>query len=186
MKNNLRLFFAVQLHESLQITVKNLLKQLYHQPWGSKVRWVALENLHVTLRFIGDCPAEKINDLQHEVTRAIKKIKPFDIQLGQIKLFTSPRRPHVVIIDIQPNAGLFELAFAVEHGVVAAGFRAENRPFLPHLSLGRPSQHIHFSETPLPQLTENVLPINEIVLMRSDEVDNKRIYTVIEKIKLKQ
>jgi 2'-5' RNA ligase len=134
---DLRAFIAVPLADTALAAVGRATDILRERPGGDSVRWVRPEGLHVTLRFLGTIAAERTPILAHHMGRAVAGCEPFELTLGALHAFPTPRRPRVVAISVAPEEPLSELAEAVERGVVASGFEPESRPFRAHLTLGR-------------------------------------------------
>jgi len=131
-----RAFFAVDLDEAARRAASELARGLRSET-TSEVRWVRPENYHVTLRFLGEIPAERTEALAARAGAAVAPVEPFGLRLGAPRAFPSPRRPRVVVLDLEPEEPLLDLARRVEEAVVAAGFAAEKRPLRAHLTLGR-------------------------------------------------
>lgn len=182
--SQLRLFFAVQLPAHIQSALDTLLGNLHQQPWADKIRWIAPPNLHITLRFIGECPAAKLSDLIETVSSAIKNITIFSLQLKTLDLFPGKRHPRVLIVAVQANPVLAQLAHTIESAVTSLELPAEKRVFVPHLSLGRIMQHVEFSELILPEFNSTQFDVNHFVLIQSDHARNKKNYSVLEKFHL--
>lgn len=124
-----RLFIAIDLTEEIKAQLAELCSGL------PGAHWVPSEQLHLTLRFIGDTDDRLLAHLKDELTAI--RLPPFTLSLQRIGCFPSPQRPRVVWTGIQGEATLFQLATAVERVVTAAGLPAEQRPFTPHITLGR-------------------------------------------------
>ena len=105
--------------------------------WGDRVRWVPEENLHVTLRFLGEVPEEQLDGLVERVRGFTGSCAPFDCRLSALRPFPSEGRTRVIAASVAPEPPLSELHERVERGVVAAGFEAEPRRFRAHITLGR-------------------------------------------------
>ncbi len=168
-QEDVRAFFALELDAAAREAARARAQRLRALPGGDDMRWVKAENLHVTLRFLGDVAQARIEGLVEEVRERIADIAPFALRLGAVRSFPSPRRPRVVVCEIAPPEPLERLAAAVEAGVVAEGFEAETRRFRPHLTLGRvrPSgspPDVTAADTPV----SDAFPVTEIVLFRSE------------------
>lgn len=173
---NLRLFFAITLPDDVRQTLVNLTKQLRKEKWGKSVRWISPENLHITLHFIGHCETLRVALLCEEVSKMLKSIKSFLLQLGAVTLFPQHKNPHVIAVHVVPSNDLLKLAHAVGQGIIASGLEIEARKYLPHLSLGR------FLRTTPPSIAPQTHPaikqflVKEIALLHSEKIDEKRIY----------
>ena len=98
-------------------------------------RWAPPERLHVTLRFLGDTPAERIPALEDALGRI--ESPPLDLRLDGLTAFPSRRHPRVLVARIAPNDTLVALQRQVEAAVLDLGFAPEGRPFQPHVTLAR-------------------------------------------------
>lgn len=164
-----RLFWAVELPGAAGEAVAAVVRVLRERPDGDAVRWVRAENLHVTLRFLGDVAADRVPVLQESVASQVAPIAPFELALGEAHAFPSARRPRVIALVVQPPEPLEALAAAVERGVQAAGFAPEPRRFRAHLTLGRvrPRESVPDVTGPDTRVAET-LHVTEAVLFRSE------------------
>lgn len=165
----LRAFFALELAAPARAAVGALVRRLREQPGGDAVRWVREEKLHVTLCFLGDIAADRVDGLLREVAKRTPAVAPFDLELGRVHAFPSPRRFRVVALELGPLPPLQQLAAAVTDGVIAAGLPVEKRPFRAHLTLGRvrPRERpppVTAPDTPVAEATR----VTEAVLLRSE------------------
>ncbi|MDH3347077.1 MAG: RNA 2',3'-cyclic phosphodiesterase [Desulfobulbaceae bacterium] len=98
-------------------------------------RWVESEQLHLTLRFIGDVDKQQ----QVNIEDALAEIEavPFSMQLEGIGFFPLRGRPRVLWVGVAENPHLLQLQKRIESAVVRSGCVAEGRKFHPHLTLAR-------------------------------------------------
>jgi len=179
-----RAFFAVELGEHARTAAAEVARELRASPGGDAVRWVRVEGLHVTLRFLGDVETGRIPELVARVCAETSALGPFRIRLGGVHAFPSARRPNVVVLDVGPVEPLEELAEAVERGVVAAGFAPESRRFRAHLTLGRVRGRRFPSATSAMTPEEAAWDVREAVLFRSELHHSGARYTTLERIPL--
>ncbi len=132
-----RAFVAVELGAGARAAAAALVRRLRERPGAEGVRWVPEENLHVTLRFLGDVERERLPGLAAAVRAAAAPLPPFALALGPLHAFPSPRRPRVVALALVPEAPLAALAEAIEAALRARGVAPEARRFRSHLTLGR-------------------------------------------------
>lgn len=173
-----RLFLAIELSDEWKDLIADYIKKFRQEPWAKSLRWTKKENLHLTLRFIGESDEDKLASLIQHTSQIIKSIIPFSLQTNLIQFFPSPHHPRVFAITISPSADLFQLQNAMENTAQLSGFAPDTRAFLPHITLAwLTSKKINLLEKfslSLPPLT-----VNHIVLMNSEEIDRQRIYTSI-------
>ena len=111
------------------------------------VRWVKPEAIHLTLKFLGDTPSEKVGAVKDALAQAAAQVSPFTFAVSGLGCFPNTRRPRVLWVGLQdPTGALARLRDAVEAQVVPLGFPTEARPFRPHLTLGRVQRHASKSE----------------------------------------
>ena len=135
----LRAFIALEIPASLQDAIEQHTTSL-RTASGSSVRWVQPRNLHLTLKFLGDVSPSSIQFLHQMLTAEAARFPSFVIQFGGLGAFPSPKRPRVIWIGIQAPPELEALQHAVEAGSARLGYGPEERPFTPHLTVGRVRQ----------------------------------------------
>jgi len=131
-----RAFVAVELDPALREAVADLLRHLQKAVGG--VRWVDPEGVHITLKFLGEVEAGRIPPIASALETAVRPLAPFNLRLGTPGAFPDPQRPRVLWLAVEePTGALARLQRAVEEALTALGFPPEERPFTPHLTLGR-------------------------------------------------
>lgn len=134
----LRLFIAIALPAHVLTTLNDLQHGLQREPALARLRWVRPEGVHLTLKFLGAVPAERLPEIEAAVARAVVGIPPFELHLGKLGTFGSPQSPRVLWIDIAGDLDkLAKLQSQVEAQLGPLGFPAEPRRFSPHLTLAR-------------------------------------------------
>ena len=105
---------------------------------GDSVSWVKAENLHYTLRFLGEVGEDGARRAGEAAVEAAASAPAFDCALGGLGAFPNPGRARVIWIGMSTGAeSLVALAAALDRALVRRGFAAPDRPFSPHLTLGR-------------------------------------------------
>jgi 2'-5' RNA ligase len=105
------------------------------------VAWVAPGNLHLTLKFLGQVPAERIDAMVGAMTRATVDTRAFGARVCGLGAFPSATRPRVVWAGVMDGApAMIDLAGRVDRALIPLGFPPESRPFSPHVTLGRVRQ----------------------------------------------
>jgi 2'-5' RNA ligase len=174
----LRAFFAIALDPSARRAASALVRALRDRSGGEQVRWVREENLHVTLRFLGNVEADRIGTLLARVGEQTAPLAPFEIRFGAVHAFPSPRKPRVVAVELLPETSLQTLASAVERGVVAAGLPAEERAFRAHLTLGRVRPRKKAPDVTGPDTVDaDPVSVTEVVLLESELHSSGAKYT---------
>jgi len=129
----MRLFVAVDLPDE----VKQSVAALCHGLPG--VRWLPPDQLHLTLRFIGEANDTVEAAIRHGLAEIT--FPPITLSMRGVGCFPSPRRPRVLWVGLSTGEPLRLLQHAVEQAVATAGIPAEERPFSPHITLARLREH---------------------------------------------
>jgi len=131
-----RLFLAVFPPPEAQALAHDLIEQLRAPRDG--VSWVRRENLHVTLRFLGDVDADEATRAEDAAREAAKGAAPFGALLGPPGAFPSAKKARVLWLGLLEGVEpMTRLANALEAALVARGFESEGRDYTPHLTLAR-------------------------------------------------
>jgi 2'-5' RNA ligase len=134
----IRAFIAVPLPNPLLDRLSALQRQLESQIPSRSVRWVRAEGIHLTLKFLGDTPTEKLPDIKRALAAVARHAPVCTFTVGELGCFPNPHRPRVVWVGVQEPAGrLAALQDAIEEVMAPLGYPPEGRGFTPHLTLGR-------------------------------------------------
>lgn len=101
------------------------------------IAWVSEERLHLTLKFLGEQPADRASALEGALAPVAARQAPLTLAMGGLGAFPNLRAPRVVWLGVAPDARLELLQHDVEHGCAALGFALDGRAFRPHVTLGR-------------------------------------------------
>lgn len=104
---------------------------------NARVAWVKPENIHLTLKFLGEIPPKKLKETQDIFPILTQGIHPFAITLTDLGVFPSPQRPQVLWAGLSGVSELILLAQRIETELAPLGFKKERREFTAHLTLGR-------------------------------------------------
>ena len=130
----MRLFVALEIPTAVRETLAALLKSL--RALSSQPRWVRPENLHVTLKFIGEWLPEKLDGLRNALA-AVCLAEPVTLDFQGLGFFPNEKRPRVFWAGIQASPDLITLASEIDHATEKLCVPREPRPFSPHLTLAR-------------------------------------------------
>jgi len=131
-----RTFIAVFPPRETREEIGELMKRLSCA--APEAKWVKPESLHFTLRFLGNLPEERLDDLAACVAQSVEAKAPFELVLKGLGAFPSPRRPRVLWVGAGTGGDeLAALARAVESALRAERFGKADKPFSPHLTLAR-------------------------------------------------
>jgi RNA 2',3'-cyclic 3'-phosphodiesterase len=131
-----RIFVAVDVAPHIKETLAGIPDRLGTA--SRMLRWVPPDNLHLTLRFLGEITAAQAARVAEAARQAARTAAPFSVTLDGLGAFPSPRRPRVVWVGIADGADrLTALARALEEEIVHRKFPREPRSFQPHLTVAR-------------------------------------------------
>ncbi|MFQ5907007.1 MAG: RNA 2',3'-cyclic phosphodiesterase [bacterium] len=131
-----RTFIAVQISDTVRENLANLIADL--RSACADVRWVSPENLHLTLKFLGDLEEKRIDEVAQAVSRACRGFAPFAMSLQALGAFPSPKGPRVVWVGVvKGKDDLISLNESIETELEQMGFEKEKRKYSPHLTIGR-------------------------------------------------
>lgn len=132
----MRLFVAANLADQLKEALAQLQGALKAK--GGDVSWVKPENLHITLKFLGEVGEERLQEIKAAIASSVVGISSFSLSFGGLGAFPNLRSPRVIWIGVKEGGeSLSALHSHVEEAFEQIGFPREGRPFTPHLTLGR-------------------------------------------------
>ena len=133
----MRLFFAAEFAPPLREAVSDAITRarIADPPW----RWVARENIHITLKFLGETPEEVVPELVEAVSGTCALTAPFEIVVGGLGAFPNLQRPRVLFYEVITGAReLVSLAGAIDAALFEGlGIPREDRPFKAHATVAR-------------------------------------------------
>ena len=135
-----RAFIAIPLPAALQQEIHRELQPLRSRLERGLVRWVAAENIHITLKFLGDTHTEDLEKLQELLAKEVVEFAPFQVSIRDLGVYPNLSRPSVIWVGVTDNEKLFTLQKRVQAVASQIGSAPEKRRFSAHLTLGRVSR----------------------------------------------
>lgn len=142
----LRAFIAIQIPAAIQGAIQEQTSDLRRALGSALIRWVPPQNIHLTLKFLGDISPANVALLTQMLTQEAKQYPPFDIRVSGIGSYPTSRRPRVIWIGIHAPAVLASLQHGIESTSARLGYAPEYRAFSPHLTIGRVKQNVSQTE----------------------------------------
>ena len=185
----MRLFVALDIPGSVRENLAAIRENF--SPIDSKIRWVPPENLHVTLKFIGSVPEQKLQPII-EALRRVSLVDPVQLRIRGVGWIVNAKTGVMLFATVEDSKSLTALATAIDQQLEHLGFTPENRMFMPHLTLVRASRDIPASyQTALRELAEqhrqydfgSVTP-EEFHLMESKTLPSGPIYSKVQSFPL--
>ncbi|MCF6156440.1 MAG: RNA 2',3'-cyclic phosphodiesterase [Candidatus Brocadia sp.] len=185
---NVRLFVAVEITGEIRKKLAEFQDKL--KKVDADVSWVAPENLHITLKFIGAIDEEKIEAVTNIIKDSVTHIRPFDLDYRGIGTLPTEKNPRVIFADvIDPGGVLAKIHERLDNQLMALGVEHEDRNFEAHLTVGRIKTRRNVRK-----LIENLNSYNgfdfgsehvsQVVLMKSDLSPEGPIYTKLHSVDL--
>lgn len=189
----IRTFIAINLPAEVRQRLGQFQEQLRQAAPGQGVRWTGPDQIHLTLRFLGNVPEPELPRLSQALTQACQSAGPFELEAQGAGAFPDLNRPRILWVGlVGAVAALAQLQAAVLEATRGWG-ELEDRPFHPHLTLGR-------VKTPEPRLLARLgaalqrasslsfgqWQVHRVELMRSDLSPAGPRYTVLAEASLGQ
>ena len=130
----MRVFVALEIPSAVRKNLAEFLATL--RAISSEPRWVRTENLHVTLKFIGEVQAEKLGDIRAALS-AVHSGRAVALDFRGMGFFPSEKRPRVFWAGVEASTNLAGLAGDIDRALEKLDVPLEKRPFSPHLTLAR-------------------------------------------------
>lgn len=168
--NQIRAFIAIDLPPSIQESLDKQTARLRQTLGDDLVRWVPAQNMHLTLKFLGALPLSHLDFIKRMLTQSADSNSQFDLQIGGLGSFPNSKRPRVLWAGIHAPAGLPTLQKMIEDGATRLGYNKEERPFSPHLTLGRVRQGLSAQELHKVSTAFSIFQLGKIGTARVDSV----------------
>lgn len=166
----MRCFIAIDMPENIKDAIAGVVEKCSHGQKG--VRWVSVENIHLTLKFLGDIKEDLISEIEKGLASICMRHDVFNINIRGVGAFPNFKYPNVLWIGIDGSSELKEIYGDIEEFMSELGFEKEDRRFFPHLTIGRVKDRkgiepvikelYTFKDTFL-----GSIKVNEVLLMRS-------------------
>ena len=131
----MRSFIAIDLPAGLKSSISGVTHSVSGSSWG--IRWVPVENMHLTLKFLGEIKDDLIAAIEMKLMVICGRYQPLAIDIKGVGAFPNLRNPNVLWVGIGPSERLAALFAEIDAGLSEMGFERESRRFSPHLTIGR-------------------------------------------------
>ena len=178
----IRSFLAFELPVEIKEQIGTISREL--KKMALPVRWVAIDNIHLTIVFLGSVDEDIIGDIEERVNTVVKGFSAFKTKLNKVGAFPHWKRPRVIWIGLNGDIGrLSNLRNELQEELKVLGFMPEKRPFRPHLTLGRFKGPINRDEDikwicdRYRDIDSDLYQLNELILYKSDLKPDGPVYT---------
>lgn len=161
----MRTFLAVEVPQKERKVISDfVLSAAKHE---LPVKWVKFENLHITLKFLGEIDEEKKAEITPVIKDICKRHSPFTVKMEGLGCFPNPRNPRVIWIGVtQGGEELCTIADALEKELAPSGFKVESR-FHPHLTIGRVKKRCRVEDILARDIYTEPFEVTSVVLFES-------------------
>lgn len=181
----IRAFIAINLSPEIHEHINQMSLELKSRLEGVSVRWVPTENIHLTLKFLGNVSTSNLEMLKEILAKVVSNHSESDISVGGIGAFPKPQNPRVIWVGMEIPQELVALQHNIEVETARLGYSREHRPFSAHLTVGRVSrnatpQDVHAISEVLESFKVGFLGatrVHNVHLYRSDLKPSGAIYT---------
>jgi len=184
----MRAFIAIEISETIRDAIGTLIRELRQS--GDRVKWVRPENLHLTLKFLGDLSEENVPKAIDILGRCAEGVGPFQLEVKNAGGFPNLNRPRVLFVEAEDSPPMArELARRLNKQMTRAGVPREDRGFRNHITIGRVRKPM-----PMPALGKRLhelagrrfgaMTVSDVVLMQSDLRPDGPVYTPVERVAL--
>jgi len=182
-----RTFICIELSGDVRKKLAELQSTL--RQTRANIAWVKPENMHLTLKFLGNVEQSKLGAVSAAVERALKDQARFSLKVSGMGSFPNNKRPRVLWVGIEGDKQMLStIQRRIEDELVSEGFPKEDRPFSPHLTLGRvkSNENIKACIDKMNELSIDSEPfeIAEVIVMRSDLNPGGAVYSRLNTISL--
>lgn len=181
-----RVFLAIPIVSPAQSVIAAFQSRLAESL--DNLRWVRPDTLHLTLQFFGRTTEENLEKIKASMLSVGLKSKPLNVAISGLGVFPNPRRPRVLWMGFQPEEPLKELHALWAQTLIQANLPTDDRPFSPHLTIGRYRKGERGSEQQLTDLAKSApivaFTVNELVLYQSHLKPQGAEHVPIHQVKL--
>ena len=189
----IRAFIAIELDGAVKAELEKLQRRMRAEPISGVVRWVMPGSIHLTLKFLGDMESERVPHVLAAMKTACNGITPFELAVRGAGCFPNFQRPNVIWAGLIGQVQVASvLAQRIEDESARLGFDPEDRPFSPHLTLGRIAREVDPNERRqvgdmvrrIDVALSGVIRADAIYLIKSELKPTGSVYTALGQVKL--
>jgi RNA 2',3'-cyclic 3'-phosphodiesterase len=185
---DLRAFIALEMPREVAVAAGKA--RLALEVAGIRLRWVHPENIHLTLRFLGDVPEKDIPGLGQAMGEAATGVSPFSLKVKGVGVFPGMSRPSVVFMGLEGEKDRLAAFYrTLSECLVRRGIPLEKRPFQGHLTIGRVKDRIDSERfarglASCAKLSTEIFPVDALTLFKSDLMPKGPVYTPLATVRL--
>jgi len=131
----LRCFIAIEIPETIRRSIDDSITALKKS--GAEVKWVARENIHLTVQFLGETEESLIPKIKEALDKKLSPYSPFYIRICDVGCFPDRKRPRVIWVGVEESRPLMDLYKDIADAMEGFGYNQEEKAFTPHITIGR-------------------------------------------------
>ncbi len=132
-----RLFIAIQISSDIIKKITEISNYFQTQVPSDLMKWVDPANLHITIKFLGETPEKKIEQINAILLQSVEGWVPFDLSIEGLGMYPHHRQPRTLWLDVKGNGSLVAYHKNLDELLQKAGFEKDRKPYSPHLTLAR-------------------------------------------------
>lgn len=179
-----RCFIACPVNDDILAFLKKHRQLISGFQWSKAIRWTTENNIHLTLRFLGDITSKQIAAINAGLDYRFTEITEFPITILQPTAFPNLRRPSVIASPVRPSSSLSTLVNIIEDVVSSQGITAEKRPYRGHISIAWVKSAINGRDLISSAPEEISMPVEQVVFYQSELRHEGPVYTALKTFKL--
>jgi RNA 2',3'-cyclic 3'-phosphodiesterase len=186
MNQSIRAFIAFPLPELIATRIADIQERL--KSYRLPVRWVRPENVHLTLKFLGEISVSTIDGIGEVIEDTVRECSPLILYTKGLGVFPGIKKPRILWTGISGDINpLSEIQANLEINMEKKGFSKENRPFKSHLTLGRVKGDIHPEKLfdilrSFSDFTSGSFEAKELILYQSELQPSGALYTKLQTV----
>jgi 2'-5' RNA ligase len=184
----IRSFLAIELPEPILRKIEEVEADL--KAAHADVRWVNPEKIHLTLKFFGNIEGSRIDSIFKSIEEPVRGTQPFSLKVQGVGAFPSMKSPRVIWMGLVNGSQILtSLQKEIEAQLEKIGFQPEDRPFRPHLTLGRVKSSLGKSDL-VGRMEKHKegefgdFEVERVILFKSDLKPSGPIYTTLRELRL--
>jgi 2'-5' RNA ligase len=184
-----RVFIAIPISNIIKEKIEDIQERL--KRIGAEVKWVVPQDIHITIKFLGNINVSELENIYIVVTNICNKFSPFQISISSISAFPDKKRPKVIWIGVKEGKDILcKINKEVEDSLIKIGFKKEDKEFNPHITIGRVKGLYRLSQ--LADTLKNMdigdigeIHVRNIQVIKSQLTPSGPIYTILKEIPFK-
>lgn len=188
----IRAFIALEMPDTIRAALNEISFNLRKELSGMPLRWVPVDNMHLTLKFLGDISADQVPAVTKILGTQTAQVAPFELNLDGLGTFPSSQRARVLWVGVDLPQIFLEFQDKLESQLSELGFTSESRPFSPHLTLARVRGHARSADLELIRSTLAATPkptpaqgiAGTLTLFRSELKPSGSVYNALSRFDL--